>query len=83
METRSKIGLKQIQATKQAIEWFINIEDKGSKKFISLDIKNHYLSIPGDFMDKGWHSIHLAPYRGRLDMGVQYKRGYHNWFIWQ
>ena len=49
---RKATGLKQWRATKDAIKWFDNIDEKSRKEFTQLDIVDFYPSIKKDLLEK-------------------------------
>ena len=49
---RNKTGLQQWRKTADVINWFINIEDKRSYRFIKFDICEFYVSISEEALKK-------------------------------
>ena len=49
---KNKLKLKQWINTKNALNWFKNIQNKENKKLLQLDIENYYPSINEELLDK-------------------------------
>ena len=49
---KNKLKLKQWVNTKNALNWFKNIQNKENKKLLQLDIENYYPSINEELLDK-------------------------------
>ena len=51
-EVRKKTELTQWQSTKEVLDWFSKIKDKGRKRFMQLDIVEFYPSITEELLSK-------------------------------
>ena len=69
-ETRKTVGLNQWISTKDVIDWFKNIKNKGNARFIQYDIEEFYPSISEELLNKSLNFVKQSADIGEDEISI-------------